>query len=225
MKIAPTLSAEERYKLLVPDFHREVMGEKPLISESERKAIIKFDNRAVWEEYTHSICMFQWAHTLWPKDIEAERLRLLACSLFLSHAFERVLLDGDQPVLKETRAGQFEKLKEYVALFERQSVEFYCYQEAINTIELELYGVPLFNEEKKDQIASCYETTDQFIEHYNETIRWMCENEVTKRYFKPIVHDMNSFLVKKPVPDANLVEHMVNDIRQIAESETRMLGR
>ncbi len=226
IKLAPTLSAEERYKLIVPDFHRELMGEKCVMSESERQAIIKFDNRAVWEEYACKVCMLQWANVLWRKDIEMERLRVFGCYLVLNHALERVILDGDdQSIPKDKRAGQFETLKDYVVMLETQSVEFYCYQEAIKKIEQELYSVPLFNEERKKQIAECYASADQSIDHHNEVIRGMCEMEIVKTYIKPIVRDMNSYLVKKPVPDAERVEQMVDEIRQIADAQTQMMGR
>src|SRR3989338_265563 len=178
IKLAPTLSAEERYKLIVPDLHRTLMGEKCLISESERQSIIKFDKRVVWEEYTRNICILQWATTLWQRDIETERLRAFALSLNLSHTLERVLVDGDdKSISKEKRTGQFEKLKKYVAMLEEQSVEFYAYREAINKVEQELYGVPLFNEKEKNSIASCYEMVDELFEHHNSTIRVMCENK------------------------------------------------
>ena len=53
----------------------------------------------------------------------------------------------------------------------------------------------------------------------------MCENKIIKQHVKPIVGDTDSYLVKKPVPDAKLVEQIVDEIRHIAESETQMLGR
>ena len=226
IKLAPTLSAEERYKLIVPDLHRTLMGEKCLISESERQSIIKFDKRVVWEEYTRNICILQWATTLWQRDIETERLRAFALSLNLSHTLERVLVDGDdKSISKEKRTGQFEKLKKYVAMLEEQSVEFYAYREAINKVEQELYGVPLFNEKEKNSIASCYEMVDELFEHNTSTIRVMCENKIIKNSIKPIVQDMESYLAKKPVPDPATIEQIVNEVREIADSETRMLGR
>lgn len=226
IKLAPTLSVEERYKIIIPDLHRQLMGEEPLISESERQAITHFENRAVWEEYTRNICILQWATALWLKDIETERLRVFALSLNLHYTLERVLLDGDdKSISKEKRAEQFERVKKYVAMLKEHSVEFYAYREAINKVEQELYGVPLFNEEKKNSIASCYEMVDELFEHHNTTIRVMCENKIIKRHVKPIVQDMESYLAKKPVPDAAIVERIVDEIRQIADSETRMLGR
>jgi hypothetical protein len=227
IKLAPTLSAEERYKLIVSDFHRALMEEKELIAESERQAIITFNNnRAVWEEYTRNICMLQWENALWPRDIEAEKLRVFACSLLLSHALEKVLFHGDDhSISKEKRATQFESLKEYVAMFETQSMDFYAYPEAIKKIEQELYGVPIFHEEKKNRIASYYEAVDDLIEHHNKTIHTICGHKIIKKCINPMVRDMESYLVKKSIPDEKLIEKILDEVRHIAESETQMLGR
>jgi len=41
--LAPSLSAEERYRLIVPDYHNDLMGKGTILSESERQAITKFE--------------------------------------------------------------------------------------------------------------------------------------------------------------------------------------
>lgn len=224
-KLAPMLSAEERYKIIVPDLHRELAGEKPLISESERQAITHFDNRMIWQEYTQKICMMQWAQTLWPKDIEAEKLRVVAFSLCLNHAVERALLDGDKSLPKAKRAAQFAKVKEYVVLMGEQSVTLYAHRDALEKIREELYGIPLFNEQRMGEIIKNFETVDWLIERHNESICNICGYEISKKYIKPMVQDIESYLVKKPSHDSELVERMVDEMRQIAASETRMLGR
>jgi hypothetical protein len=225
IKLAPTLSAEERYKLVVPDMHRELMGEKPLISESERQAITHFENRAIWEEYTQKLNMMRWALALWPKDIEAEKLRVIAFSLMLNHALSGALWRADEPMPKAKREERFATLREYVALIEEQSVDFYAHREAFAVIQRELYGVPVLNAKWMADITEDYRAVDEIIERYNETIRKICQNEVIRKRIKPIVDDTESYLVKKPIPDAELVERIVEDIRHIAASETRMLER
>ena len=55
IKLAPTLSAEERYKMAISDFHKVLAGEKPILSEAECQAIRHFDNRAVWEDYAQRL--------------------------------------------------------------------------------------------------------------------------------------------------------------------------
>lgn len=225
IQLAPTLSAEERYRLVVPDMHRELMGEKPLISESERQAITHFEDRKLWEEYTGRICMLQWAQALWPKDVETEKLRVIAHYLMLSHSFDRLIRDGDQQVPKGKRAKQFETLKEHAAQIGEQSVHFYAYREAFEKIKQELCGVPLLNEKWMADITEDYTLVDEMIEHYNDLVRKVCVVVVIRKTIGPIVRDMESYLVKKPMPDAAMVERIVDEIRHIAGSEMRMLGR
>jgi hypothetical protein len=225
IQLAPTLSAEERYRLVVPDMHRELMGEKPLISESERQAITHFEDRKLWEEYTGRICMLQWAQALWPKDVETEKLRVIVYYLELSHSFDRLIRDGDQQVPKGKRAAQFETLKAHAAQVGEQSVLFYAYREAFEKIKQELCGVPLLNEKWMADIVEDYTLVDEMIEHYNGLVRKMCAVGVIRKTIGPIVRDMENYLVKKPMPDAAVVERIVDEIRHIAGSEMRMLGR
>ncbi len=76
-----------------------------------------------------------------------------------------------------------------------------------------------------DKILKDYERVDELIENYNEFVRKVCAIAVIKKTIKPIMCDMESYLVKKPVPDADTVERIVDEIRQIADSEMGMLGR
>ena len=139
---------------------------------------------------------------------------------------ERILVDGDdRSIPEERRSRQLEDLKKYAAMLGAHSAEFYAYPEAIKKIKQELYDVSLFNDKKMKRIANYYEMADDLLEDYNEKIRAICRNKILKKYFKPIVQNMGSYLVKKPVPDPAMVEQMIEEIRQIAESETRMLGR
>jgi hypothetical protein len=226
IKLAPTLSVEERYKLIVPDFHRVMAGEKEFLSESEQNAITYFEKKEDWKIYVHNICMLQWANILWQRDIETEKLRVLACSLLLSHALERLLVDGDdKSISKEKRAKQFERVKECVVRFEEQSVEFYTYPLAINKLEQELYGMPIFDEKRAKRMATYYEAADELIEHHNESIRIFSANPIIKKTIKPIVQDMEKYLVKKPTPDPAQVDMIIEEIRHIADGETRRLSR
>lgn len=224
IKLAPTLSAKERYKILVSDFHRTSMGEKPMISESELQAILDFEGkRAVWEEYTKKIAMIQWARILWQRDMETERLRAFYLSLLLNHDLREILWRGGGAPPEAERAEQFENLKKRVLLVEECSVTIYVYPEAIKKIEEELYGIPLFNEKEKEWMEKCYETIDERFESYNEIIRALCDKEDAKVYMRPIVNDVESYLVKKPIIDPATVERIINEIRRTAESEVKTL--
>jgi hypothetical protein len=225
IKLAPTLSVEERYKLIVPDFHRVMAGEKELLTESEQNAITFFAKKEDWQVYIHKICMLQWANILWQRDIETGKLRALACSLMLSHALEKLLIDGDdKSISKEKRVAQFEQVKECAARFEEQSIEFYAYPLAIKRIEQELYDTPIFDEKRGKRIAAYYEAVDGLIEHHNESVRIFCGNPIIKKTIKPIVQDMEKYFVKKRTPDLELVDTICEEIRHIADGETRRMS-
>ncbi len=223
IKLAPTLSAEERYKLIVPDFQREVAGEKSLISESERQAILRFDDRKAWEEYTRRVLLYRWANALWVREIETEKLRTYACYLFLNHHWERVVVDADETLSKEKRTERFERLKKYVSMLSAQSRDFYAYREATAEISQELYGVPLFDPKTMKEISNHYEVVDDFIESYNVSVEHFCKLVEIKKFLKPILQDKESYLVKKPVPDEKEVGGLVDGIKRVAEAEMRAL--
>ena len=138
--LAPSLSAEERYRLIVPDYHSDVMGKGTILSESERKAIIKIENRGVWEEYTRGICMLQWANVLWMRDIETEKLRATALSLIVGYEMEGIFKEADQPMPEKMTGGALREAPRYIASFEEGSTQFYAYRAAVEMIEGELYG-------------------------------------------------------------------------------------
>lgn len=226
IQLAPNLTAEERYKLVTPDYHRALMGENPMLSESELQAITSFGHgqRNAWEEYTHSVSMLQWVQVLWLDNIKMERLRVFASWTLLTHATEKILWDGrTAPESRMTK--RFESVKDQARFLEKRSVHFYCFPEAIRKIERELYGVPVLNEMKKKEIAGWYETVDDLFEDHNGMIRAMGGIATAKKRFAPIARDMESYLVKKPVPDAALVEQIVGEIREIADLETERLGK
>jgi hypothetical protein len=223
--LAPSLSAEERYRLIVPDYHNDVLGKGTILTESERKAIIKIENRGAWEEYTRGICMLQWANVLWMRDIETERLRATALSLIVMYEMEGILKEADQPMPEQKRAARYAKLREYIALFEEGSTQFYAYRPAVEMIEGELWGVPILNDEKKKMLAKYYEQIDSLFDLHIDRIRKICGNEILASHLKPIADDPESYIPKKPIPDKTTINELVEEIRQMAESETRWLGR
>jgi hypothetical protein len=223
--LAPSLSAEERYRLIVPDYHSDVLGKGTILTESERKAIIKIEDRGVWEEYTRGICMLQWANVLWMRDIETEQLRVTALSLIVGYEMQSVFKEADQPMPEKLRAAHYAKLREYIAAFEKGSTQFYAYRAAVEMIEEELYGVPILNEEKKKMLIKYYEQVDSLFGFHSGRIRTICGNAILASYLKPIADDPESYIPKKPIPDKVTVNELVEEIRLIAESETRWLGR
>jgi hypothetical protein len=225
LKLAPTLSAEERYKILIPDMHRQLDGETSLISESERMALTRFEERLPWMEYTRRVCMVRWAQALWPQEIETEKLRIIALYLRLSYTFELALRDGDRPMPKAEREAQFERLKKCAADVGEQSESFYAHREAFETIRAELYGIPLLNHKRMSGILVAYATIDSLIDHFNKLVREVCANGTIRKTLKPFLEDVEPYLIKKPVPAVGSVEEIVGAIRHIASSEMESLLR
>ena len=225
VKLAPNLSAKERFKIIIPDLHRALMGEKQLLSESERQAITHFENRAVWEEYTRRIGIMQWADTFWTDGIETEKLRAFACYLLLGRAVDRLVTDADMPLPDDMRDALCANIREHVDLFEKNSTEFYAYREATVQVERELYGMPLFNEKKKEVIASYYESVDEMFENYNNRIRMICKSKMIQKRINPLAEHPESYVAKKPIPQKELVDELVDGIMRVVDSEMEMLGR
>jgi hypothetical protein len=225
IKLAPTLSAEEKFKIIVADFHKEIDGEKPILSDSERRAIIKCENRAMWEDYTRHIGIMQWADVFWTKDIETEKLRVFACFLFLSREVDRFVAEIDMPMPEKMRDDQFTGIRENVEMFEKSSIRFYAYREAIAQIERGIYGMPLFNERKKRVIAEQYDAVDELFEHYNRRVTMLADCEILRDRMKPVVEDIERYSAKKPVPEKELIDNLVDGIMQIVDAEIAMLGR
>lgn len=225
IQLAPTLSAEERFKLIVKDFQKELAGDKPALSEAERAAIVKCKDRPMWEEYTRRIGIMQWADAFWTKDIETEKFRVFACSLMLGRSVDRLVAAADMPLPEKMRDALCAEVEEHVRMLEKNSVEFYAYREAVAQIERELYGMPLFNEKKKAALADYYEWVDEMFERYNTRIRMLCEGKVMEENMKPIIEHMKSYIAKKPVPDKKMVDKLVGEVMVIVDAEMDMLGR
>jgi hypothetical protein len=226
IKIAPTLSAEERFKMMVADVHKQMAGEKAVFSLSERSAIMKCEHKAMWEEYTRHIGIMQWATAFWMKDIEAERLRVFAGSLLLERMLDHLVDDADIRMPESIRKNTYIRLKEFVDLLESQSELFYAYREAIAQIEAKhLYGMPLFDEKRKAMIAGAYDMTDTIFEMYNHRLTMFAGIPSFEDFMKPISENIGDYTVKKPVPRQETIDKIINEIMEIADSEMEMLLR
>jgi hypothetical protein len=179
----------------------------------------------VWEEYTRGICMLQWANVLWMRDIETERLRATALSLIVGYEMQGIFKEADQPMPEKMRAAHYANLRKYIASFEEGSTQFYAYRAAVEMIEAELYDVPILNDEKKKTLTKYYEQVDSLFDLHTGRIRKICGNEILASHLKPIADDPESYIPKKPIPDKVAIDELVEEIRQMADSETRWLGR
>ena len=221
LKLAPELSAEERYKLMTADFMARANGEQSLITESERRAMLRFPTTTMWREYATSVVTFKLVNTIWIHEIDAEKLRTYACYLLSIHELERIIVDAEDKLPNDRQAKQFDNLKSYVAAFNRAIKEFRVYREAIPKLEQELCGIPFFSKPTKAFIATSYELIDQVAAFYNDTVRKFCDDKRARKFMKPIVHDINSYLVKEGTPDLSGAATLVEQIKELAEAEMR----
>jgi hypothetical protein len=225
IQLAPTLSVEERYRIIVPDCYRVMAGEKGMLSVSEIDAITTFDKTAVWEQYALRVGMFKWAHILWLRDIQSEKFCACTCILLLNHQLWQVIWDGDEPLSKEQRAKELETLRKYVDMLQIKLGAFYAYREALARLQEELYGLPIFDEKTDESIQGFYKFVGDMLEIHNKTVRELCADKDTKRYFKQIASEMDLYLVKESLPTEASITELIDEVKSFAESDVKARSR
>jgi hypothetical protein len=60
---------------------------------------------------------------------------------------------------------------------------------------------------------------------HTDRIHKICGNKILASHLKTIADDPESYIPKKPIPDKATVNELVEEIRQMAESELRWLER
>lgn len=226
IKLAPTLSVEERYKIVIPDCLRMSNGEKGLLSNSEIQALASFEKNAVWEQYALRVSMFKWAHILWVRDLNGAKFAACTCILLLKESLWRMIGDVDDAKGKEVFMDNLAAIRKYADLLKDKLANFYVYRDALSRLREELYDVPIFDGEQAETIQGFFQVIGKTVEYHNETIRALCTEKAMKRYFKPIVQDMDSYLVKATQPDEAAIKELVEEVRSYAQSDVNArLGR
>jgi hypothetical protein len=219
VQLAPNLSAEERYKLISADLLARMDGEPPMLSESETKAMLWFASKATWREYALRVCMFRLAHSMWIKEIETEKLRTYVYYLHASHTLERIVTHAGYGISKKRLPKQFESLKKCVADVHRSAEGYLAYRDAIPKLEEVLCGVPFYGKTMKASIASQFALIGESLQNFNDGVRDFCACRDAKKFIKPIVDDMESYLIRDIVPSKDAVKELVDFIQERAESE------
>jgi hypothetical protein len=225
IKLAPTLSAKERFRMVVTDMQKVLEGGQRTLSETERQAIMRCEGREMWEDYTRRIGIIQWADAFWTKDIEMEKLRVFACSLLLEKELDRFFLDNYTMMPPKMRERFWGSIKEYVEMVERCGMEFYAYREAVVVVERDLYGMPLFHRKKRAVIESYYQAMDDTFERYNHRIKMFYERCKEDGTLEAVMEGVESYIVKKPTPTKKLIDEIVEEVMSVVDSEMEMLGR
>ena len=220
VKLAPELSAEERYKLMTADWMARTNGKPQIKTESERRAMVRFPTTAMWREYGMSVITFKLVNTIWVNEIQIDKLRTYACYLLAIHEFEKIVVDCED-YSKDKRTKQFESLKKFVAAYNGAITDFRVYRDAIPLLEEELCGIPFFSTLTKDAIADAYKLVDDATVRYNGIVREFCGEKEMRKFLKPIVIDMDSYLVSEAAPDPSRAATLVEQIKELAESEMK----
>ena len=220
IKLVPELSAEERYKIMTADWMARTNGKPQMMTESERRAMVRFPTTAMWREYGISIIMFKLVNTIWVNEIQIDKLRTYACYLLAIHEFEKIVVDCED-YSEDKRAKQFESLKKFVTAYNGAITDFRVYRDAIPLLEEELCGIPFFSTPTKDAIADAYKLVDDATTRYNGIVQEFCGEKEMRKFIKPIENDLESYLVKEAVPDISAAATLVKQIKDLAESEMR----
>jgi hypothetical protein len=219
IKLAPTLSVEERYKIIIPECYRMFRGEKGLLTESEVTAIASFEKNEVWAQYALRFGMFKWAHILWIRDIQKEKFCACTCILLLNNAVWRMIGDEDESKGKAVLTDNLATVRKCVSTLRGKLADFYLYREALIRLQEELYDVPIFDGERAETIQGFFRIIGETVEYYNETIRLLCTNKKIKRHFTLIAQDIDSYLVKETKPDEAAIAELVDEVRSYAQSD------
>ena len=227
IKLAPTLSAEEKFKIVIAEMHQATAGEQPILKESELQAIMECHSKTTWEEYNRHMSMVMWASEFWSREIEIQKLRTYAAYLNLKSELSEYIANTDMP--EELRRRECGRIAEWAEILERTARQFYAYLEAVSQFEQKLYGVSLFDEKQKRTIDSYQRAVDDMFEHHNWIVR-ACSNgdkrsELAKQHMLPIAEDLNSYLVKKPVPEQAVVDKIIDTIMGVVDAEMDMHER
>jgi hypothetical protein len=215
VKIAPALSAEERFRMMLPDLIRLQDEKQPLLSATEMDAIRTCPRGEVLEGYGYRVSLFSWITMIWLRDWNAIRTRVSLFGLVMLYEFERTLRDAENPDDKDP----FDLVRSMAAAMEATLEEFYAYRASIPLLEGELCGLPFFGEEKRAGIDHEYSDTEEFIVRYNE----MVEVAFTPAKGRPkrSTEDRERCLIRKPAENPERAEAIVLNLTSIAQADAR----
>ncbi|MDO8430181.1 MAG: hypothetical protein Q7S73_02340 [bacterium] len=226
IKLAPTLSARERAKILITDYHKVLSGEKAVISEPEKQALLRFEDRNVWKEYLRYIEFYKWVNVLWKNEIKNSGVQILALSLYLS-SFQRFLATGTDEHFY--RDGE---VKTMVGLVKDHIKNLLEYHQALQELEVEIDLVPMLNKKAHLEIKKAWELIESWITKYNnffDFIQKLLADENVEHegyeYCKSILKDKEQFLIIKPPLDKAVVNQLVQDMKELVESELEIVEK
>ena len=219
IKLVPTLSPEERFKMVMTDCLRQMDGEPSVFSETELKALIFFDSKAKWLEYVLPVIIFKLANAYWPNEIEIKRLRVELVWFIIVQKLEQICDDADDGIAAKDRLSQFDTLKKYIGTYNETLPRLMAYRDAIPELEAATYGMPFFSEGQKATIAKIFTGIESSMALYNEMVTEFAKRKDARKLLRPFTEDLQSFLLRNEAPDPKAVTELVEAIKRYAESE------
>ena len=101
----------------------------------------------------------------------------------------------------DKRAKQFESSKNMSSSYNEAITDFRAYKEAIPLLEQELCGIPFFSKPTSEFFAQAFKMVEDATAMYNGVVREFCGDKEVRKFIKPIVNDMDSYLVSEAAPD------------------------
>lgn len=110
--------------------------------------------------------------------------------------------------------------QKFIQAIEQELKRLFEYKLAVEEVEKELDGVPLFDENTYARFRDYWKQSEVLLESYNSSI----ERLETWRDFddlKVVLKDKEQYLIKKPIPEKEAVNRLIADIKSLVESELR----
>lgn len=247
LKFADTLSAKERMKFVISNWHKSV-ADKPILNPTEQKAIFDIKTRDDWFECHYLMSLYQWGNLILRDEIEKTAIRLSAIGLQLVHF--RLFLILDDIIKSETddlNISLLRKfivknksynpdtntetliikdnpllrpgLKELVAAYNDQLQQVSDFQETVRQIEAELDGTVLFDERTYARIRGYDNLADKFASQHNSYLE-VIETQNSPRIKKLI--DKEHYIIKRPDFNQQSVEELISGIKNLVDTELSM---
>src|SRR3989344_3520157 len=240
IKLAPTLTAKERMKFILSNWHKTVT-EKPFLNESEVKALFGMTEIGDFDECQYFFALYQWSNMLLRDDIEKAWLRFIAGYNYLVHLRGLLIIDliikvekedgsllerfeitnrsldpesGLETMAIKEKVSFFPNPKEVVSTLNIHIQTLFGYRDITQKIESEL-DIPIFDEKTYARIRGYWTQTEKFISDHNRFI----ESLEKRGEQKVILTDKEQYILQITPPDPEFVEQCIQDIKKLVESD------
>ena len=241
-KLAPTLSAKERMKFIISNWHKTVV-DKPFLNRAELSELYNMTAPEDFSECHYLLSLYQWSNILLREEVEKSWLKFTAGYTYLVNLGTLLILDL---IIKAEKQGgslleQFEVTerspspetrletvvikektrfspspKEIVLVLNQHIQVLFGYREIFQKIEAELDDIPIFDEKTYEKIRGYWAQTERFIAYHNKLI------ESLEKEGSAVLVDKEQYLLKITPPKAENTEQWVKNIKNLAETDSSL---